>query len=103
MFLGVAETIVGLHYCGAGIVQGFFQSFELRHWVIATSILNTRKYILFLPLFTLHPRFSRLAKKKSPIQRGRMPYLTSQKTSSLATLFRNQRASNSRSIKGNWS
>ena len=51
MFLAVAETIVGLHYCGTGIVQGFFQSFELRHWVIATSV--TPGNIFFFAFFHL--------------------------------------------------
>ena len=67
MFLAVAETIVGLHHCGAGIVQGFFQSFELRHWVIATAVTPTRKHICLL-FFTLHSRFSRLDNSKSRIQ-----------------------------------
>ena len=54
MFLAVAETIVGLHYCGAGIVQGFFQSFELRHWVIATSITPGNIYFFcFFSPYTL--------------------------------------------------
>ena len=38
MFLGVAETIAGLHCCGAGIVQCSFNLFELRLWVIAISV-----------------------------------------------------------------
>ena len=66
MFLAVAETIVGLYHCGAGIVQGFFQSFELRHWVIATSV--TPGNIFFFAFFTSHSRFSRLADSKSRIQ-----------------------------------
>ena len=66
MFLAVAETIVGLNYCGTGIVQGFFQSFELRHWVIETSV--TPGNIYFFAFFTSHSRFSRLADSKSRIQ-----------------------------------
>ena len=52
MFLAVAETIVGLHYCGMGIVQGFFQSFEftsLGH----CNFRNTRKHI-FCCFFSPH-------------------------------------------------
>ena len=52
MFLPVAETIVGLHYCGAGIVSVFsFQSLELRHWVITFSV--TLGNIFFFASFHL--------------------------------------------------
>ena len=51
-------------WCGYSSV--FFQSFELRHWVIATSVRPGN--IFFLLLFTLHPHLSRLANSKSRIQ-----------------------------------
>ena len=66
MFLAVAEAIVRLHFCGVSIVQCFFQSLELRHWAITFSV--TPGNILFLLIFTLHPRISRLANSKSRIQ-----------------------------------